>query len=128
MRIPILLTLCLLVILTACDNNPESSIAFDDLPDNGDVVRGEDLFNSGASPACIGCHTEGSSASPDLDGFAERAGSEVDGESAREYAFYSITEPGRHVVSGFGNAMPNEYDDDLSAQDIADLIAYLLTR
>lgn len=128
MRSSVIFTLCLLVILTACDTNPKSSISFEDIPENGDPIRGEDLFNSGANPPCIACHTEGSSASPNLDGFAERAETQVEGESAPEYAFYSITEPGRHVVDGFGNAMPNEYDDDLNAQDIADLIAYLLTR
>jgi hypothetical protein len=67
------------------------------------------------------------SASPDLAGFADRAGEQVEGQDAREYAFYSITEPGRYVVEDFGNVMYDQYDEKLTPQQIADLIAYLLT-
>jgi hypothetical protein len=54
------------------------------------------------------------------------AGERVEGESAREYTFYAIAEPGRYIVEGYGNAMYNRYDENLSPQEIADLIAYLL--
>ena len=52
-----------------------------------------------------------STGTPNLDGLGERAGEIVEGESAEEYIFYSITEPGRHIAEGFGNAMPNTYDE-----------------
>jgi mono/diheme cytochrome c family protein len=122
------LSLLLLFALSACNANPPSTIAFDALPETGDAARGADLFNQpiDRAPPCSACHIEGNAASPDLSGFGERAASRVAGESAREYAFYSITEPGRFIVEGFGNAMYNTYDEKLSAQDIADLIAYLL--
>lgn len=123
------LTLIFLVLVTACDANPPSVISYDQLPPAGDVERGAELFNQpiNSAPPCSGCHLPNSPASPDLAGFAERAGNRVEGETAREYAFYSIVEPGRYIVEGFGNAMWNQYDESLSPQDIADLIAYLLS-
>jgi mono/diheme cytochrome c family protein len=127
-----LLVLLMLFGLTACGSK-ESKIPYSALPPEGDPVRGEELFNKSIDrqPSCVSCHVpdaEDGGASPNLDGFGERAAIQVPGLSAREYAFWSITEPHRHLVKNFGNAMPNKYDDKLSPQDIADLIAYLLTR
>lgn len=116
-----------ILLLAACDNNPPSSIAYDELPADGDASRGEMLFNQTASPPCMACHQENATASPALAGFGAVAETRVDGQSAREYAFYSIVEPARHIVEGYGNAMPATYDDMLSPQDIADLIAYVLS-
>jgi hypothetical protein len=47
--------------------------------------------------------------------------------SAEEYAQTSILQPAAYLVSGFSNTMYNQYGQHLSQQDIADLIAYLLT-
>ncbi len=123
--IGILMMMCL-VVLVGCTGDEPSSIALTDVPVDGDPVRGEELFNT-VSPVCSSCHMEdNASASPDLTGYGDVAGTRVEGESAREYTFHAITEPGRFVVEGYGNAMPASYDDDLNPQDIADLIAYLL--
>jgi cytochrome c553 len=123
-----LIMLVLLLILAACTS--PTSLQYSDIPETGDAARGEELFNTSTNlaPACLGCHITGSSASPPLDGFGEIAGSRVEGESAREYTFYSIVEPERHIVEGYGNAMYNQYDEKLSPQDIADLIEYILSR
>jgi mono/diheme cytochrome c family protein len=125
-----LLILALLLFLAACTATSSSSIQYSDIPETGDAVHGEELFNSSVNlaPPCIGCHIPANTASPSLDGFGTTAGSRVEGQSAREYAFYSIVEPDRHIVEGFGNAMYNQYDEKLTAQDIADLIAYVLSR
>ena len=127
MRIIGLAIVCLLL-LSACETNPPSVIPYGDLPASGDVNRGAVLFDrqSDLVPACSSCHNETSTASPDMSGFGSRAGTTVAGEDAREYIFYSITEPGRYVVEGFGNAMYNQYDENMTPQEIADLIAYLL--
>jgi mono/diheme cytochrome c family protein len=118
-----------LPILAACNPNPPSVIDYDDLPPEGDAARGEQIFNEqiNAQPACSSCHADNNNASPDLTGFGERAEDRVAEQESREYAFYSIVEPGRYIVDDFGNAMPNQYDDKLTPQDIADLIAYLLS-
>lgn len=128
MRI-ILAALIILFLATACNPNPPSVISYEDLPATGDAAHGEELFNSavGSAPPCSSCHVPNSPASPDLAGLSDRAGSRVDGMDAREYLFYSIVEPGRYVVAGYGNVMWNKYDESLSPQDIADLIAYLMT-
>lgn len=126
MRFIGILMMVFLFVLVGCTGDATSSIAFADIPAEGDAIRGEELYNT-VSPSCSSCHIAGANASPDLAGFGDIAATRVDGESAREYTFYAITEPGRHVVEGYGNAMPNQYDEDLTPQDIADLIAYLLS-
>jgi mono/diheme cytochrome c family protein len=127
-RILILIAI-VLMLMTACNANPPTVLSLDDIPAEGDAARGEVLFMTGKdlAPACAGCHQPNSPASPDLAGFGERAATQVEGESAHEYAFYSIAEPGRFIVPGYGNAMYNQYDEALTAQEIADLIAYILT-
>ena len=48
--------------------------------------------------------------------------------SAEQYLFESIVLPNANVVEGFqANLMPQNYADRLSAQDAADLIAYMLS-
>jgi cytochrome c553 len=126
MRILFLLVLGL--VLAACTATTESSISYADIPATGDVARGEALFNTSAIPPCAACHVAPFTASPSLEGFGEVAETRVDGMSAHEYAFYSIVQPEQYIVEGFGNAMYNKYSEDLSAQDIADLIAYLLAQ
>lgn len=122
---------CLLVLLliVGCVPNPETTVAYEEIPAEGDANRGADLFNepTNGTTACIACHIETNTASPDLAGFGETAGSRVAEETAREYTFYSITEPARHITEGYGNAMPNTYDENLTPQQIADLIAYVLS-
>lgn len=119
----LIIGLIFLLLLAGCETNPSSEIAYSDLPENGDSANGEVLFTE---QACIACHVEGATGAPTLADFAERAGTSVDGQSAREYTFYSITEPAQHIVEGYGNAMPNNYDSRMTSQEIADLIAYLL--
>lgn len=120
----------LLLMLAACSQNKPSAIAYEALPSQGDPARGAEIFNLpiNGAPQCSACHIPGltTGASPDLTGFSAVAGERVPGESAREYTFYAITEPGRFITPGYGNAMYNQYDTKLSPQDIADLIAYLL--
>lgn len=115
--------------VVGCGNNPPSVIPYEDIPAEGDPVRGEQLFHEqiGIAPTCESCHNENSNASPDLTGYSEVAGTRVEDESAHEYTFYAIAEPGRFIVEGYGNAMYNQYDDNYEPQDIADLIAYLLS-
>lgn len=120
------LALGALLLLSACGGDPTSTISLADLPTEGDPVRGLEVYNEVANPSCSGCHVVGAAGAPSLENYAEVAGERVAGQSAREYTFYSIVEPAQHIVEGYGNAMPNTYDERLTAQDIADMIAYLL--
>ncbi len=125
-----LILACLLAIGFAACSPPRADIKFGDLP-AGDAARGAKLFTesiNGATP-CSDCHRTDAiqQTGPGLGGFGARAGGRVSGESAEEYAFHSIVEPWRYVVRGFSNVMYNDFADRASPQDIADLIAYLLT-
>ncbi|HLA43828.1 MAG TPA: cytochrome c [Aggregatilineales bacterium] len=119
----------LILILAACKDD-KSKIPYRDLPPEGDPVNGVRLFNMevNRAAACSACHSvDGTdTGTPSLKGFAARAGERVAGQDAREYTFYSIVEPGRHIVDDFGNAMYDGYDEKMTAQQIADIIAYLL--
>lgn len=99
----------------------------------GDVARGEDIFRHGTngSPPCISCHAlqpGGFSLGPAMAGISARAGQRVPGLSAEAYLHQSIIEPEAFVVPGFRPIMYPKYADHFSEQDIADLIAFLMTR
>ncbi len=131
-------SLCLLSLLAvACGGGGEEGG-----PDTGaegaagSAERGGQLFNqtvigSRAAPGCMTCHSleEGVTiVGPSMAGIASRAGEEVSGQPAEEYLHQSIVEPDAHVVEGFpAGVMYQNYNEDLSAQEIDDLVAYLLT-
>ncbi|GAB5491192.1 MAG: hypothetical protein Phog2KO_14070 [Phototrophicaceae bacterium] len=117
------MALILVFLLSACGTNAPSEIAYADLPETGDSANGEILYRE---QTCIACHIDGATGAPSLSDYAERAGTTVAEQDAREYTFYSIVEPAQHIAEGYGNAMPNTYDNTLTSQEIADLIAYLL--
>lgn len=129
MRNTILAALLLIALVTACRRD-ELSYGVADLPD-GDAARGATLFAQSVdgAAACSACHaTSGRGGSgPSLEGFGATAGQRVDNQSADTYAFNSILRPAKHLVRGYSNVMPGNYADKLSQQDVADLIAYLLS-
>lgn len=98
----------------------------------GNAANGETLFKKtviGAQPGCVTCHSLDGSAlvGPSMKGIAGRAAKEVSGQSAEEYLKASIVNPNAHVVSGFAQGVMQSYEKDLSAEELADLVAYLLT-
>jgi mono/diheme cytochrome c family protein len=129
MRKLVIITTFVVLILAAC--SPEDTeFQYSDLPP-GDAVRGEELFSESVNgaPACSNCHTVtgGEGAGPTLQNYAEVAGGRVDDQNAEEYTFYATLRPSRHLVQGFSNVMPSNYEEKLSQQEIADIIAYMLT-
>lgn len=113
--------------LGAC--SPTAIEASDALPP-GDVARGAALFTQiDGAPACATCHTlDGTPlVGPSLKGIAARASNRVEGQSAEEYIYTSIVSPSAYVVDGFSNSMYPQFARQLVPQEIADLIAYLLT-
>lgn len=116
----------LMLLLAACGGGaaPASS--------GGTAANGEALFKKtviGAQPGCVTCHSLDGSAlvGPSLQGIAGRAGKEVAGQSAEEYLKTSIVNPNAHVVNGFAQGVMQSYEKDLSAEQLADLVAYMLT-
>lgn len=100
----------------------------------GDAARGETLFTSGVNgaPPCTSCHTvsagrSGFQLGPSLRDIGTNAALRAEGMTAEAYLRQSILEPGAFVVPGFRDMMYPHFADHLSEQDLADLIAYLLT-
>jgi len=120
--------LLMLPILAACDKS--SDLRYQDLP-QGDAVNGAALFTQSLNdaPPCSACHSLGdeSSNGPGLGNYAERAAERVDNLSAGEYTLRSIVHPAAYIVNGYSNIMYSRYEEALSQQELADLIAYLLS-
>lgn len=136
MRKTILFTMIILIIsamaLTACGGGAA------DGPVVGDAAHGEELYNRAtlgkkSSEGCVSCHnfdaTQGDeSNAPYTAGTGTRAETRVPGFSAEEYIHESIVTPDAYVVEGFNAGdMYQSWAEDLSEQEIADLVAYLLT-
>ena len=122
--------LTLLLALAACAP-AELPFTLDDLP-AGDAGSGAKIFlqSHDDAPPCSTCHTtdgSGGGTGPDMVGLGARAGSRVDGQSAEQYVFNSITRPGLYLVQGYSNLMYNDYAKKLDPQDVADLMAYVLS-
>ena len=125
----LVLTALLSALLLACAPQ-DLPYQLNDLP-AGDAERGAVLFTQpvNGAPSCAACHsTDGSpSSGPTLAGYSELAGSRVKGESAAAYSFNSILRPAKHIVRGYSNVMYSQYADKLSQENVADLIAYMLS-
>lgn len=88
---------------------------------------------------CAACHIDAPTGpawlpTADQPGIGERAATRVEeagysgnATGAEGYLFESIVLPEAYLVTGYTNIMPNTYADTLTDQDMADLIAYLLT-
>lgn len=90
----------------------------------GDAANGEALFVQ----SCASCHQAEASVGPALTGMGERAATRVEGMSAEEYLHEAIVDPGAHIVEGFSNIMPPVYGEQFDEQQLADLVAYLLSQ
>ena len=97
-----------------------------ELPE-GDPALGQALFEG--ELGCAGCHVAGADVvAPDIQGIATRAAARVPGMSAEDYLRQSVILPGAYVVEGYDPTMSTlNYGDRLTPQDVADLIAYMLT-
>lgn len=103
-------------------------VGFLDKVATGDPANGQLLTQKNA---CIGCHSlekDVKLVGPSWYGLADRASTRVPGQTAEEYLYTSITLPNAHVVEGFQpGLMLQTYRATLSDQDLADIIAFLLT-
>jgi mono/diheme cytochrome c family protein len=114
---------------------PVGTDILQELP-TGDATSGEALA---ASKGCVACHITTATGpawlpSGGQPGIGDRAATrftEVDytgkATSAEQYLLESIVNPTASVVAGFQPVMPASYGQTLTAQETADLIAYLLS-
>ncbi len=90
-------------------------------PAEGDPEAGKDVF---ASAGCGSCHTvaeagTSSEIGPNLD-------ESLEGRDA-QFIHQSIVDPDAQIAEGFsGGIMPKNYSEQLSEQELADLVAFLL--
>jgi len=121
----------LLLTLVACGSESGQSAGE---TGQGDALIGEQVFNTGASPACRSCHSleagqrlaGPSLAGPSLAGLATRAA--ASGKPADDFIRQEILNPNAVIAQGFAaNMMPATYGSQLTPQQIDDLAAFLLT-
>ncbi len=103
----------------------------------GDPVRGQAIYNSeersgrNSALGCSGCHM-GAVAAPDTEltwdaAIEERLNQpELADYTVLEYIVESIVLPGAYVVPGYAaGAMPSNFGERMTVQDMADVTAYL---
>ncbi|HLF01878.1 MAG TPA: c-type cytochrome [Anaerolineales bacterium] len=102
---------------------------FEALPP-GNAQAGQAAF-SALTPPCVQCHNVDKPdiiIGPSLQGIATRAATRKSGYPPEYYIYESITRPSDFVPEGFTDGlMPPNFKDVLTEQQIADLIAYLMT-
>lgn len=94
----------------------------------GDPINGAQLFNE--ELGCNSCHSlDGTQlVGPTMQGMAERAEDRMPEFDAETYLRHSILLPCEYLVDGFTCVMPQNYGERLEAQDLADVIAYLMEQ
>ncbi len=88
----------------------------------GDPAEGETIFAEVAQPSCGSCHTYGAAGSesetgPNLD-------ESLEGKDA-QYIYDSIVNPSAEITEGFQDIMPKDYGEQLTDEQLADLVAFL---
>ncbi len=93
----------------------------------GDATRGAVLIET---YQCAACHVIGAenNIAPPFAGLADRAEARHPSLSAAAYVYESIVNPAAFIVEGFQNSMVQNFKDRVTDQDLADLMAYLLTQ
>ncbi|GIL13395.1 MAG: hypothetical protein BroJett038_21150 [Chloroflexota bacterium] len=103
--------------------------AFDAAVPDTPVARGEYWFKR--PPAiCATCHALEPDiiiVGPSLAGIATRAASRIPGLNAEAYLRQSIITPGEYIVPGFQDVMQKNLGEKLSAEQINDIISFLMT-
>jgi mono/diheme cytochrome c family protein len=105
---------------------PEDVAAF--FPDQADPATGEQLAVSTGCTACHSLQPGVIQAGPSWYNMGNVAVTRVEGESPALYLYNSIIHPNDYVVEGFiSGIMPQIYDGLLTDEQLAHIVAYLLT-
>ena len=128
-RIRVLVLGIIITLLAACGAGGAAA---------GDPAHGKQLFDGAVAmageraPACVTCHSiepgmdTGSGQS--LSNIGNRSAKTVAGQSAEEYLRTAITTPDAYLAGGYQEGiMYRDYAQALTAQQIDDLVAYMLT-
>ena len=95
----------------------------------GHAENGQAVFTSAGCAACHSLEPDVRLVGPSLAGGAARAATRRPGYAPELYLYESITNPNAFVVEGFQpDIMPKTFADTLNPQELADVIAFLLTH
>jgi cytochrome c551/c552 len=93
-----------------------------------DPAQGEQLILANGCTACHSMQPGVVQVGPSWYNLAGHAETRVEGQSAEFYLYNSIVHPNDHIVEGFmPNLMPQLYEATLTDQQIAHMVAYMLT-
>lgn len=135
-----MLVVALVLVLAACGGGggeEADSGGGEAASTGGDVARGEELYlqtviGEASAPGCITCHSLEADVvlvGPSHNGMAQRAVGVVAGLSPEEYLKQSIVEPNAHITDGYTEGVMYQfYGNDLSDQDVDDLVAFLMSQ
>lgn len=133
-KLALILVMVLVLGLVACGGDSSPSSDDSQAVAEGDATAGEGLYVQGLIGTQAGCPTCHSlepgmiGLGPSLATAGAEAGARVAGTFAAVYLRESILAPDVFVVEGFaGGIMPVTYGDELTEQQVADLVAFLLT-
>jgi len=122
-----IIILALTIVLAACGGGGGETT-------DSAAKAGEELFAQtviGSQAGCATCHSLEAGVvivGPSMAGIGSRAGSTVSGQSAEAYIKESILTPDAHLVENFpAGTMPQVWGDELSSEQVDQLVAYLLT-
>lgn len=126
-----LLALISVLALAGCGGGPVGD------PENGEALFNQETIGQ-AAPGCITCHSlqpGETKVGPALTGVASQAEQRItsadymgEADSAEGYLRESILQPDAHVVDGFQPViMYPEFGEELTEQQLNDLVAFLLT-
>jgi len=97
--------------------------------DNADIVAAETIA---LQYGCIGCHAVDPAevkTGPTWHNVGDASITRVATESPALYLYQSIVDPNAFVTPGYqGNIMPQNFRDTMTAQEIGDMVAYLLQQ
>lgn len=100
----------------------------------GDPDAGQTLFNQpviAGKGGCVTCHSTAPDTiltGPSLYSIATTAEDRIPGVIPANYIYVSIVDPNYSVVEGFSaDIMPNHYYEELTKEEITNLVSYLMT-
>jgi mono/diheme cytochrome c family protein len=95
----------------------------------GDAAAGETTFTSAGCAACHSLQPDQRIVGPSQAGIAARGASQREGYPSELYIYESIINPSAFIVPEYqDNVMPKTFKDTLSPEDLANLIAFLMTK
>lgn len=129
-----LLMICISgVLLSGCQGSTQSGEANSSASpqERGKALVEATMIGESKAPGCVTCHSFEAGKviiGPSLAGIATVAESAVPGLSAEDFLREAIVDPDAYITEGFpAGVMYKNYGKELSAEQINDIVAYLLT-